>query len=55
VVICALNGELTVKCLKHIGDEIILGAENPLYSDITVKQEFDFLIWGVVTNVIHAL
>ena len=55
VVICALNGELTVKRLKSIGSEIILGAENPAYSDITVQEEIDMIFWGVVTNVIHAL
>ncbi len=55
VVICALNGELTVKRLKSIGNEIILGAENPAYSDITVQEEIDLVIWGVVTNVIHSL
>jgi len=55
VVICALNGELTVKRLKSIGEEIILGAENPEYADIIVKEGMDMLIWGVVTNVIHPL
>lgn len=55
IVICALNGELTVKRLKHIGDEIILGAENPDYSDIVVREEIEFVIWGVVTNVIHSV
>jgi len=55
VVICALNGELTVKRLKSIGDEVILGAENPDYADIIVKEGTDMLIWGVVTNVIHSL
>lgn len=55
VVICALNGELTVKRLKSIGSKIILGAENPAYSDITVQEEVDLVIWGVVTNVIHSL
>ena len=55
VVICALNGELTVKRLKSIGSEIVLGAENLAYSDITVQEEVDLVIWGVVTNVIHAL
>jgi len=55
VVICALNGELTVKRLKSIGKEIVLGAENPAYSDITVQEEVDLVIWGVVTNVIHSL
>ena len=55
IVICALNGELTVKRLKSITNEIVLGAENPAYSDITVQQEVDMVIWGVVTNVIHAV
>jgi len=55
IVICALNGELTVKRLKSIGSHIILGAENPAYSDIVVQEEIDLVIWGVVTNVIHAL
>ncbi|MFK5950573.1 MAG: translesion error-prone DNA polymerase V autoproteolytic subunit [Methylococcales bacterium] len=55
VVICALNGELTVKRLKNIGKEIVLGAENPAYSDITVQEDVDLVIWGVVTNVIHSL
>lgn len=55
VVICALNGELTVKRLKSIGSVIVLGAENPDYSDITVQEEIDMIFWGVVTNVIHTL
>lgn len=55
IVICALNGELTVKRLKSIGREIVLGAENPLYPDIMVQEDIDLVIWGVVTNVIHAV
>ncbi len=53
IVICALNGELTVKRLNSIGDEIILGAENPAYPDIIVHKDIELVIWGVVTNVIH--
>ena len=55
IIICALNGELTVKRLKSIGKEIILGAENPDYPDIIVQEAIDLVIWGVVTNVIHSL
>ena len=55
IVICALNGELTIKRLKSFGSEIILEVENPAYSDITVQEEIDMIYWGVVTNVIHAL
>ena len=36
VVICALNGELTVKRLKSVGSEIVFGAEKPAYADIAV-------------------
>lgn len=55
IVICALNGELTVKRLKSIGKEITLGAENPAYADIIVQEYIELVIWGVVTNVIHPL
>ena len=55
IVICALNGELTVKRLKNIDKEIVLGAENPVYPDIIVQEFVELVIWGVVTNVIHAL
>ncbi len=55
IVICALNGELTVKRLKSIGKEMVLGAENPAYSDIIIQEDIDMMIWGVVTNVIHSL
>lgn len=53
IVICALNGELTVKRLKHSQEGVVLAAENPAYSDILVKSEADLVIWGVVTSVIH--
>jgi len=55
IVICALNGELTVKRLKSMADKIILGAENPAYPDIIIQEAIDVVIWGVVTSVIHAL
>ncbi|MGR9116673.1 MAG: LexA family protein [Gammaproteobacteria bacterium] len=55
IVICALNGELTVKRLKSVEGAIVLGAENPAYSDIRVREDSDLIIWGVVTNVIHAV
>lgn len=55
IVICALNGELTVKRIKSIGKEIVLGAENPAYPDIVVQEYIELVVWGVVTNVIHSL
>ena len=55
IVICALNGELTVKRLIKNEGKLVLGAENPDYSDIVVDGDMDMVVWGVVTNVIHSV
>jgi DNA polymerase V len=55
IVICALNGELTVKRLKSDSGVIILAAENPAYADIILNADMNMVIWGVVTHVIHDL
>jgi len=55
VVICALNGEMTVKRLQQENGQWKLKAENPAYPDIDLYDELDMVIWGVVTNVIHPL
>lgn len=55
IVICALNGELTVKRLDRNNGQWQLKAENPDYADITLFDDLDLVIWGVVTNVIHPL
>ena len=53
IVICALNGELTVKRLERHNGQWQLKAENPAYADIVIHEELELVIWGVVTNVIH--
>ena len=55
VVICAINGELTVKRLKRVNEQWQLKAENSDYADIVIHDELELVIWGVVTNVIHPL
>ncbi len=55
IVICALDGELTVKRLVHHNGHWQLKAENPVYPDIVIHEELEMVIWGVVTNVIHAV
>ena len=55
IVICAVNGELTVKRLIQRHEQLILASENSDYPDILIREDFDLVIWGVVTNVIHAL
>jgi DNA polymerase V len=55
VVICAIDGELTVKRLIKEDGNWKLRAENTDYPDIMIYEEIDMVIWGVVTNVIHSL
>jgi DNA polymerase V len=55
VVICALNGALTVKRLQRRAGQWVLAAENPLYADIALNEGLELVVWGVVTAVIHPL
>lgn len=55
IVICALNGELTVKRLLQENDLWLLRAENRHYPDIVLTDDLELVVWGVVTNVIHPL
>ena len=52
IAICYLDGEFTVKRLRVDGDEVWLQPENPNYPIIKITEENDFMIWGIVTNVI---
>lgn len=53
IIVAALNGELTVKRLYYKSGRPILMAENPNYPPIHIQEDIDFMIWGVVTSVIH--
>ena len=55
IVICALNGELTVKRLERDNEQWQLKAENPAYADIIIHEELELVILGVVTKVIHSV
>lgn len=55
IVIAVVNGELTVKRIKKTDKKVYLVAENDSYPPIEIKDDMDFVIWGVVTNVIHPL
>ena len=52
IAVCFLDGEFTVKRLKVDGNEVWLQPENPNYPIIKITKENDFIIWGIVTNVI---
>ena len=55
IVVVAIDGELTVKRLKKKNDQLYFMPENKDFNPILVKELQDVQIWGVVTNVIHAL
>jgi DNA polymerase V len=55
VIIAAVNGELLVKRLRLKRKKIYLESENPGYPSLLITETMDFLIWGVVTNVVHSL
>ena len=52
IAVCFLDGEFTVKRLKIDKDGLWLQPENPNYPIIKITEENDFIIWGIVTNVI---
>ena len=52
IAVCFLDGEFTVKRLKVDKNEVWLQPENPNYPIIKITRENDFIIWGIVTNVI---
>lgn len=53
IIIAIVNGELTVKRLSIVDDIYWLMPENPQFDPIRIDVDIDFVIWGVVTYVIH--
>lgn len=55
IAVCFIDGEFTVKRIKIEKDIVWLIAENKDYSPIKVTKDNDFMIWGIVINVIKYL
>ena len=55
IAVCFIDGEFTVKRIKIEKQLIWLIPENKNYQPIKVTPENDFVIWGIVTNVIKAV
>jgi len=55
IVVAQLNNEFTVKRLHRRAGVVQLIAENPSYESRRIKEEDDFVVWGVVTHNIHKL
>lgn len=51
--VCCVDGEFTLKFVEKHGDYILLVPANPEYKPIRVDSGQEFLIWGVVTYIIH--
>src|SRR5690606_2808741 len=54
IAVCFIDGEFTVKRIKIEKNIIWLIAENKDYKPIKVTKDNDFIIWGIVTNVIKS-
>ena len=53
IVLGVLNTEFTVKRLYRRGGVVKLVPENPIYPTRVIKEEDDFIVWGVVTAAIR--
>lgn len=53
VAMCELNGEYTVKFVRHQDGHSWLVPANKDYPKIEITEADDFNVWGVVTYVIH--
>lgn len=50
--VCFLDGDFTLKFIRHSENEIWLIPANKAYTPIKVTEDNDFMIWGVVTYTI---
>jgi DNA polymerase V len=51
IVVAVLDGELTIKRLEKNPKGYVLVPENPDYKPITIRNEQELIIWGVVTGI----
>ncbi len=53
VVLARYDGEFAIKKLRIENGVYFLVSENEAYPAIQINEELDFVVWGVVTTVIH--
>lgn len=51
--VCCVEGEFTLKYIEKHDDYVLLIPANPTFKPLRVNKEDHFMIWGVVTHVIH--
>ena len=53
IVIAVIDGDFTVKRIYYKNNKIYLIPSNKKYKSISITDDMDFQIWGVVTHTIH--
>jgi DNA polymerase V len=53
IAVCFLDGEFTVKRIACREEALFLVPANDEFRPIRITEENDFLVWGVVTYIIH--
>ena len=53
IVLAVIDGEFTVKRLTVNDGNLDLSPENDNFAPIKITEEMDFLVWGVITHIIH--
>ena len=52
IVLAVVSGEFTVRRIVQTRKALVLHPENPAYKPLTVTEEMNMQIWGVVTAVV---
>tara|TARA_B100001063_G_C16771696_1_gene562017 strand:- start:738 stop:1172 length:435 start_codon:yes stop_codon:yes gene_type:complete len=55
IAVCLIDGEFAVKRIIKKRDKLYLKSENKNYNDITINEESQLIIWGIVTYVIKKI
>ena len=53
VAVCFIDGEFTVKRIRLGDGDLFLVPANPLFQPGRVTEENEFLVWGIVSYIIH--
>ncbi len=53
IVLAVIDGEFTIKRLAVNDGSLYLSPENDNFTPIKITEEMDFLVWGVITHIIH--
>jgi DNA polymerase V len=53
IVVAMLDGDFTVKRFRKYGEKVLLEPANANFPTIQIGENQEFMIWGVVTYIIH--